>query len=97
MITSLQCARLSDMAQQIKPIFQIGKNGIGQKEIIDISVALDLHELIKISVLSDAPTNAKTLLNAICALTGAEPITSNDNEVVIYRRSSCNNIEHIEI
>ena len=41
--------------------------------------------------------NAKTFLNAICALTGAEPISINNNEIVVYRRSSSNNIEHIEI
>ncbi len=95
MITNSQRARLCDMAQQIKPIFQIGKGGITQKEIIDISVALDLHELVKIS-LKDATVDAKTFLIAICALTGAEQISANDNEVVIFRRSG-GDIKHIEI
>lgn len=97
MITTSQKARLCEMAQQLKPIFKIGKNGIGEKEIIDISIDLDLHELIKISVSRDAPADAKTFLNAICALTGAEPVTIIENEVVIYRRSSNNDINHIEI
>ena len=97
MITTSQKARLCEMAQQLKPIFEIGKNGIGKKEIIDVSIALDLHELIKISVSHDAPNDAKTFLNAICALTGAEPVTIVENEVVIYRRSSSNDINHIEI
>ena len=97
MITTSQKARLCEMAQQLKPIFEIGENGIGKKEIIDISIALDSHELIKISVSRDAPNDAKTFLNAICALTGAEPVTIVENEVVIYRRSSNNDINHIEI
>lgn len=97
MITTSQKARLCEMAQQLKPILEIGKNGIGEKEIIDISIALDSHELIKISVSHDAPNDAKTFLNAICALTGAEPVTIVENEVVIYRRSSSNDINHIEI
>ena len=84
MITTSQKARLCEMAQQLKPIFEIGKNGIGGKEIIDISIALDSHELIKISVSHDAPNDAKTFLNAICALTGAEPVIIIGNEVVIY-------------
>ena len=29
------------MAQQLKPIFEIGKNGIGEKEIIDVSMPTD--------------------------------------------------------
>ncbi len=97
MITTIQKARLCDIAQQLKPIFEIGRNGIGEKEIIDISIALDLYELIKISVSYDATTDVKTFLNAICALTGAEPVTVIGNEVVIYRRSSDNDINHIEI
>lgn len=97
MITTSQKARLCEMAQQLKPIFEIGNNGIGEKEIIDIAIALDSHELIKISVSRDAPVDAKTFLNAICALTGAEPVTIIENEVAIYRRSSSNDINHIEI
>ena len=92
-----QKARFCGIAQQLKPIFEIGKNGIEEKEIIDISIALDTHELIKISVSHDAPNNAKTFLNAICALTGAEPVTIIENDVVIYRRSSSNDINHFEI
>ena len=41
MITTSQKARLCEMAQQLKPIFEIGKNGIGAKEIIDVSMPTD--------------------------------------------------------
>ena len=41
MITTSQKVRLCEMAQQLKPIFEIGKNGIGEKEIIDISMPTD--------------------------------------------------------
>lgn len=97
MITSSQRARLRSMAQNINPIFQIGKNGIGNNQILDISLALDLHELVKISVLRNAETDAKTVLNAICGLTGAEPVTAIGNKIVIYRRSPRNDIEHIDL
>ena len=95
MITNSQRMRLCGIAQQSKPIFQIGKDGITDKEIIDISIALDLHEIVKILIKGEE-IDAKTFLNAICALTGAEPISANDNEVVIYRRSG-GDIKHIEI
>ena len=97
MITNSQCERLKSMALKIKPTLEISKKDIGVKEILDIYIALDLHELIKISIHPNAKNNAKTFLNAICALTGAEPISINNNEIVVYRRSSSNNIEHIEI
>ena len=94
---SSQRAHLCSMAKLINPIYEIGKSDIGAGEIIDISIALDLHELIKISISRDATTDAKTFLNAICALTGAEPVASSDNEVVIYRRSASNEVKHIEV
>lgn len=97
MITNSQCECLKRMAQNIKPTLLVDKNDIGTKEILDISIALDLHELIKISIDTNAKIDAKNFLNAICALTGAEPISINNNEIVVYRRSSSNNIEHIEI
>ena len=97
MLTSSQRAKLRSMAQSINPIFQIGKNGIGTQQIVDISLALELHELIKISVLRNADTDAKTVLNAICALTGAEPVTAIGNKVVIFRRSPRDDVDHIEI
>ena len=86
MITNSQCERLKSMALKINPNLEISKKDIGVKEILDISIALDLHELIKISIHPNAKNN-----------TGAEPISINNNEIVVYRRSSSNNIEHIEI
>lgn len=50
MITNSQCERLKSMALKIKPTLEISKKDIGVKEILDISIALDLHELIKISI-----------------------------------------------
>lgn len=50
MITNSQCERLKSMALNIKPTLEISKKDIGVKEILDISIVLDLHELIKISI-----------------------------------------------
>lgn len=59
MITTLQKARLCSIAQQLKPIFEIGKNGIGEKEIIDISIALDSQNLLKYLFLTMRQTTPK--------------------------------------
>ena len=85
------------MAQTINPIFQIGKNGVGDNQVKDICLALELHELVKISVLRNAETDAKTVLNAICGLTGAEPVTAIGNKIVIYKRSTRDDVEHIDL
>lgn len=97
MITSSQRAKLRSLAQKINPIFQIGKNGIGDNQVKDICLALELHELIKISVLRNAEANTKDMLEEICQKTGAEPVTAIGNKIVIYKRSTRDNVEHIEI
>lgn len=95
MLTSTQRAHLRSMAQNITPIFQIGKNGIGENQVKDICLALELHELIKISVLRNAETPTKVVLDEICRLTGADPVTAIGNKVVIYKRSTRDDVEHI--
>lgn len=97
MLNSTQRAKLRSMAQNINPIFQIGKNGVGDNQIKDIMLALELHELIKISVLRNADASAKVMLDIVCEATGAEPVTAIGNKIVIYKRSTRDDIEHIEI
>lgn len=59
MITTSQKARFCGIAQQLKPIFEIGKNGIGEKEIIDISIALGSQNLLKYLFLTMRQTTPK--------------------------------------
>lgn len=97
MITSGQRAKLRSMAQTLNPIFHIGKNGINENFVNDINAALELHELIKISVLRNSDMNAKECMEALCNDTGAEPITAIGNKFVLYRRSTRDDVKHIEI
>ena len=51
MITSKQRAYLKSLAQNITPIFQVGKNGINNNLIKQLIDALEARELIKITLL----------------------------------------------
>jgi len=97
MITSGQRAKLRSMAQQLTPIFQIGKNGLTENLVNDLVDALEKHELIKISVLKNAEVDTKVMLNAVCEATCAEPVTAIGNKIVIYRFSSRDDINHIDL
>lgn len=97
MITSGQRAKLRSMAQTINPIFHVGKNGISDNLIADVSTALDAHELIKISVLRNSDLNAKECLALLADATGAEPVTAIGSKFVLYRRSTRDDIVHIEL
>ena len=95
MLNSSERARLKRLAQNLNPIFQIGKNGVGDNQINDILDALAVHELIKISVLKSAETPTKLILDEVCERTGAEPVQAIGNKIVIYKRSSKDGVEHV--
>lgn len=97
MLTSTQRAKLKSMANTLTPIFQIGKGGVGDNQVIDIVTALETHELVKITVLRNADTCAKDMLAEVCKRTGAEPVTAIGSKIVIYKRSTRDDIKHIEI
>ena len=95
MLNSSERARLKSLAQNLNPIFQIGKNGVGDNQVNDILDALAVHELIKISVLKSAETPTKLILDEVCERTGAEPVQAIGNKIVIYKRSDKDGVEHI--
>ena len=95
-MTSKQRATLRSMAQSIRPIFHIGKGGINDNMINDIVTALDAHELIKIDVLRSCESTAKEIIDGLAAATSAEPIQAIGGKIVLYKRSTRDNVKHIE-
>ena len=95
-MTSKQRATLRSMAQSIRPIFHIGKGGINDNMINDIVTALDAHELIKIDVLRSCENTAKEIIDGLAAATGAEPIQAIGGKILRYKRSTRDNVKHIE-
>ena len=95
-MTSKQRATLRGMAQTLKPIFHIGKGGINDNMVNDIITALDAHELIKIDVLRACELSAKEIIDDLAAATGSEPIQAIGGRIVLYKRSTRDNVKHIE-
>ena len=61
MFTSKQRSNLRSLAQNIAPVTQVGKGGISENLIKSLSDALDARELIKISVLNNAESDAREI------------------------------------
>lgn len=80
-------SRLSALAQNLQPIFQIGKNGVTDVVINELNNALEARELIKITVLKNSELDAKEVLNELCQRLSAEPISSVGFKIVLYRKS----------
>ena len=54
MLTSKQKSFLRSKANHLKPVFQIGKDGITEEFLTDVLAYLNKHELMKISILQNS-------------------------------------------
>ena len=85
MITSKQRAYLRKLANTLDPIFQIGKSGITDEILNQLSNALEARELIKVHVLETAMLDIKEACNDVAEKLGAEPVQAIGSKFVLYR------------
>ena len=89
-MTSKQRAYLRSLANTLEPIFQIGKSGISENLIQQLSDALDARELIKIHVLETAPDTAKNLVIEISNLTNSTLVQTIGNKITLFKQKEKN-------
>lgn len=87
MINSKQRAYLRSMANNIEPLYQIGKNGVTDTVIETLDAALEARELIKITVLETSPLSAREATTHLIARLGCDPVQVIGRKAVIYRKS----------
>ena len=85
-MTSKERAYLRSLANSIDAIFQVGKSGISDNLIKQLSDALEARELIKISVLESAPDSAKDLGNEIAEATNSTLVQVVGNKITLFRQ-----------
>lgn len=90
MLTGKQRAHLRGLANNLSPIFQIGKNGIEENFIKQIKDSLEVRELIKIKVLENSGLETRTASDEICKAVGCEGIQAIGSKIVLYKKSSKN-------
>lgn len=89
-MTSKQRAYLRSLANTLEPIFQIGKSGISENLIQQLSDALNARELIKIHVLETAPDTAKNLGIEISNLTNSTLVQTIGNKITLFKQKEKN-------
>ena len=87
-MTSKQRAYLRSLAQTIDPIFQIGKTGITDNQIEQLSNALEARELIKITFLDTIPDNKTSIAEEIADRTNSEIVQIIGKKLTLYKRST---------
>src|SRR5690606_774131 len=85
-LTPRQRAVLRALAQTIKPILQIGREGLTDAVSRSVLEALNTRELLKVRVLETAKLTPAELGDALASATGAQLVQVIGRTIVLYRR-----------
>ncbi|KRN34244.1 ribosome assembly RNA-binding protein YhbY [Liquorilactobacillus mali] len=86
---------LKTKAHNMRPIFQVGKEGVSDKWVEQIKNALDKRELIKINVLQGSDFEASEVSDYLTENTDIIVVQVIGHVLVLYRQSS--KVENREI
>lgn len=87
MLTGKQKRFLRSKANQLKPIFQVGKDGVNDNMLDQLNDVLEKRELIKVSVLQNCLEDKHTVAEQIVTGTEAHVVQIIGNNIVLYKES----------
>lgn len=87
MLTSKQRAQLKGIAAGLDTIVQIGKGGITENVISQVSGALKARELIKGRVLENSLLTAREACDALSEACNAEQVQVIGSKFVLYKKN----------
>ncbi|GGM31035.1 putative RNA-binding protein YqeI [Paraliobacillus quinghaiensis] len=90
MLTGKQKRFLRAKANQMRPIFQVGKTGVNENMIVQINEALEKRELIKVSILQNCLEDKQVVADGLVQGTNAELVQIIGNNIVLYKESEEN-------
>lgn len=85
MLTGKQKRFLRGEAHHLNAIFQIGKDGLHDKQIIGIDEALEARELIKVKILETCTTPKEEIAQELATKTGCEIVQILGRTLILYR------------
>ncbi|MBM7604774.1 RNA-binding protein [Metabacillus crassostreae] len=90
MLKGKQKRFLRSEAHHLSPIFQVGKGGVNENMVNQISEALEARELLKVSILQNCEEDKDTVAQEIVKGTKAELVQIIGNTIVLYKESKEN-------
>ncbi|MED4401010.1 ribosome assembly RNA-binding protein YhbY [Metabacillus fastidiosus] len=87
MLKGKQKRYLRAEAHHLNPIFQVGKGGVNENMIKQISEALEARELIKINILQNCEEDRNTVADKLSKGAKAELVQVIGNTIVLYKES----------
>lgn len=94
-MTTKERAKLRSIAMTTQSTTHIGKNGITDEVINQISEQLQAHELIKINVLKNCDFSAKEIAGEVAEAAGAEVVQVLGNKITLYKVSTKDGVKHL--
>lgn len=88
MLTGKQKRYLRSLAVNEKAIFQIGKDEISSNLIKSVNEAINVRELIKISLLKTSAYNVKDIGNILAEKVDCELVQIIGRTIVLYRKNN---------
>ena len=86
--TSKQRAFLNSQAHTLKPIIQIGKNGLNDQIKTSVRQALDARELIKVTLLQNTDENIHEVAEILEEEIGVDTVQKIGRILILYKQSS---------
>ena len=96
-LTSKQRAQLRGLANDIDTIVQVGKDGIGDNLIKQVSDALEARELIKGRVLENSMLTAREAAEQLAVAARCEVVQVIGSKFVLYRMQHDKSKRKIEL
>lgn len=91
-LSNKQKQHLKGLGHHLKPIVQLGGNGLTEGVLAEIDLALNHHELLKVKIPTDDREEKQLIVDAILRETGAEKIQTIGHILLMYRPSEENKI-----
>lgn len=89
-ITSKQRAYLKHLANDITPVYQVGKASLSPELISGVEEALEKRELIKLSVLKNCFDDPKEIADTVAGRTRSQVVQVIGKKIILYRPSKKN-------
>lgn len=86
-MTTKARAHLRSLAMTLRPITQIGKDGITPALVDSVEAAIEKRELVKLSVLQTSPVFAAEAAELLAEQTRSEVVQVIGNKLVLYRKN----------
>ena len=87
MLNGKRRAFLRKMANELDPVFQVGKGGVSEEMCLQISNCLEARELIKLRVLENSGYTTREAAEEIATATESEVVAVIGSRFVLYRES----------